>query len=499
MKVQILRLDAQDDLASIQDRIACIQAGRVILVWPKEGHRLQRRLDLMLLQRQAERRGAQLGLVTRDPTIQDHARLLGIPLLKSEDSLDQEAWRRGRRSRTSFFRPPAAGPLPEPPPRRATAPPTAWNRITHWIVFAAAMLAPLTLAAALLPSAEITIHPTTETHSAQVTLTLDPEAEALSEDGVLPAREIAVSVSGEQRIETTAMTLQPGPAAIGEVVFTNLTDDAVSIPAESGLRAGGADGPRFFVTTEMSVFPGRGQQVIAPVQARDGGPQGNLPSGAIDTVDGPLGLLVSVANPQPTSGGALIDRPSVAVGDQQRLESALRADLLAQARLALQDQLGPEERVAEASLDVVGVSQRDFDHAIGEPTDSMGLAMTIDVAALAYSESDAEAAARLALRRDLAPDRNLVDESVTLDIPPNENPDEASRLTVEARGSTFRKIDLDRAARLCLAQPPEVAAERLDSAFHLDERPRITLSPSWLPRLPFLQHRIRFSFNWETP
>ena len=61
MKVQILRLDAEDDLASIQDRLAWIQAGRVILVWPGEGVRLPRRLDLLLLQRQAERRGARAG------------------------------------------------------------------------------------------------------------------------------------------------------------------------------------------------------------------------------------------------------------------------------------------------------------------------------------------------------------------------------------------------------------------------------------------------------
>ena len=498
MKVQILRLDAQDDLASIQDRLAWIQAGRVILVWPGEGVRLPRRLDLLLLQRQAERRGAQLGLVTRDPTIQDYARMLGIPLLASEDSLEQEAWRRNRRNRTSILRPAPLEPRPEHPPRAVDALPTTHaGRLGRWAIFLVSMLAPLTLALAIIPSAEVSLHPETQTHAARLTFALDPQADDLSHAGVLPAREITVTMHGEQRTPTTGMTLQPGPAASGDVVFTNLTDETVRVPAGSGLRAGGSDGPRFFVTTEVSLFPGRGQQVVAPIQALEGGPQGNVPDGAINTVDGPLGLLVSVANPQPISGGELFRRPSVSSADQQAIEASLRSALAEDARQTLQSRLGADERLAEESIRVVEVSQRLFDHAVDTPTDSVGVTLTIEFAALTYSQTDAETAARLALIGTLLSDRAFVDESLQLRVVPLAGRGGPTRLAVEAQYETYARIDRGQAVRLIRGQPIAIAAPRLQAAFGLHDPPRIVLSPTWLPRLPFLPHRIRFDFDWK--
>jgi hypothetical protein len=499
MKVQILRLDAQDDLASIQDRLAWIQAGRVILVWPAEGIRLHRRLDLLLLQRRAERRGAQLGLVTRDPAIQDYARLLGIPLLASEDSLEQEAWRRGRRSRTSILRPAPLELRPEPPPRLGHAlPSTRTGRLGRWAVFLVAMLAPLTLAVALIPSAEVSLTPETQAHTAPLTFVLDPQADDSSQEGVLPARQITVTLRGERRTPTTATTLQPGPQAVGSVVFTNLTDEVVRIPAGSGLRAGGSDGPRFSVTAEVSVYPGRGQQVVAPIEALAGGPQGNVPGGAINTVDGPLGLLVAVANPQAITGGELVARPSVSSADQQAIEAALRAALADEALQSLRSRLTDDEQLAEETIRVVEVSEMVFDHAVDEPTDSVGLTLAIEFAALTYSQSQAEAAVRNTLLGSLHPGRAFVDESLRLQVVPLAEQGGPTRLAVEARYETYARIDRGQAARLIRGQPSAIAAPRLQAALGLLNPPRIVLSPAWLPRLPLLPHRIHFSFDWMT-
>jgi hypothetical protein len=490
MKIQILRLDSHDDLASIRDRLAWIQAGRVILVWPKDGPQLHRRLDLVLLQRQAERRGAQLGLVTRDPAVQDHARALGIPLLASEDSLDQEAWRRGRRPRMAF-KPPEARLVPQPPPRpiRPSAA-TLSSRIGRALAAAAILVTPLLLAAALIPSAEIRLRPRTEPAAAQVVLTLDPAHQSPPQDGTIPAREVKITLQADGRVPTSGSSPQPGPAAAGEVVFTNLTEEGVRIPAGSGLRAGGAGGPRFLVTGETTVYPGRGQQVVAAIQALEGGPQGNVPAGAIDTVDGPLGLLVSVTNLQPTAGGALVDRPSVAAADQARLEAEVRADVLEQASRSLQEQLSPGERLAESSLRIVAVLQTEYDHAVGDPADTLGLVLTADLAALAFSMDDAQAAARQALAGSLPPGRTIVDPGTVIDIVPGGPASAADQLTLRIDARASQSIDPNRVARQALALPADLAARRLAAAFDLSEPPRITPSPAWLPRMPFLQHRI---------
>ena len=92
-------------------------------------------------------------------------------------------------------------------------------------------------------------------------------------------------------------------------------------------------------------------------------------------------MLVSVANPQPISGGELVQRPSVSAADQQAIEAAMRAALMEDARQTLQSRLGADERLAEETIRVVEVSQRQFDHAVDEPTDSVGVTLTIEFAA----------------------------------------------------------------------------------------------------------------------
>ena len=79
MKVQILQLDAHEDLASARDKLAWAQAQRVVLVWPDRARVLRKRLDLVLIRRQAARQGCELGLVTRDPVVLEHAAEHNLP------------------------------------------------------------------------------------------------------------------------------------------------------------------------------------------------------------------------------------------------------------------------------------------------------------------------------------------------------------------------------------------------------------------------------------
>ncbi|MGD8732809.1 MAG: hypothetical protein PVH92_13090, partial [Anaerolineales bacterium] len=92
MKTQIIHLEPHDDLASVLDKLHWAKAKRLVLVWPGRNRVLTKYLELRLIQRTVERRGAEVGLVSLDPDVQAHAASLGIPVFEDLKSLHGEDW-----------------------------------------------------------------------------------------------------------------------------------------------------------------------------------------------------------------------------------------------------------------------------------------------------------------------------------------------------------------------------------------------------------------------
>ena len=104
MKTQVLQLDPHDDIISTRDKLGWKQTGRILLVWPRKGHVLTRRLDLVLLARHTASLGAQLALITRDPQVRDNASSLGISVFDSLDTAQRSRWDRPRHWRRHIDR-----------------------------------------------------------------------------------------------------------------------------------------------------------------------------------------------------------------------------------------------------------------------------------------------------------------------------------------------------------------------------------------------------------
>ena len=101
MKTYIMQLEKYDDIVSVRDKMRWGKAGRILLVWPDRGEILNRRLDLVLLKRHSASLGAQLAIVSRDPDIRYHAPRLGIPVFKNLKKAQSSAWRVPRRFRSA--------------------------------------------------------------------------------------------------------------------------------------------------------------------------------------------------------------------------------------------------------------------------------------------------------------------------------------------------------------------------------------------------------------
>ena len=55
-------LEATDTIVSLRQRLAGLRGQRVLLIWPEAATNLRSKLDLVLIQREADRRAIQLAI-----------------------------------------------------------------------------------------------------------------------------------------------------------------------------------------------------------------------------------------------------------------------------------------------------------------------------------------------------------------------------------------------------------------------------------------------------
>lgn len=93
-------------------------------------------------------------------------------------------------------------------------------------------------------------------------------------------------------------------SARGAVVFENLTDQPVTIPAGTIVSNGGDEPRRYQLTAEVVVPAGAGESIAGAVTALDTGRDSNVRRGQLDTVeDEALAALVEVENPDNIDNG----------------------------------------------------------------------------------------------------------------------------------------------------------------------------------------------------
>ncbi len=494
MKEQVIHLDAHDDFISARDKIGWAQTARVLLVWPKDGRVLARRLDLLLLKRHAARLGAQLVLVAHDAAIRENARELELPVF---GSVDASRLGRGRPRPKRAAGAPARKRLDRTklrPQRRSLGVPIPpW---VGWTVRGALFLIGLAglagLAAAVGPSATVTVLPATEPVQVQVSLTADPSLEA-PEGTTIPARMVRVEVEAAGTTATTGLREVPSQPALGSVIFTSLDGTLNLIPAGTGVRTTTGAPARFRTVQDVSIDPAVGATAQAAIEAIDLGPAGNVSAGLINAIDGPLGLQLAVVNPSPTVGGALTQRPAVTQADLERLRAEVAARLEAEAMTALLSQLAPSEFLAPDSVALEGTVAETFNLAVGEQADSLQLTLLRQVfSGVVVDDNAARAAAQQVLLNSAPEGADVQPGSEQFERLPEVVSDAAGRVhfALRASGVASPRVDEALLRELVRGQPVPLSQLRLANALPLSTQPIITVNPQWYPRLPWLPFRI---------
>ncbi len=489
---------------SARDKLGWAKSPRVLIVWPKHSRILNRRLDLVLLQRYATQHNLQIGLVTHDAEVLDNAEALTIPTFDNADNVTDAGWRRRARSRRkSALASPIRKEIPVPTSdiriESHLTTPTSFHKILRvlLLIFTLVVLGCFTIM--LISHAELVITPSTKALVVDFVLHLDPSLDAPGQNGSIPGLFLSVRVSDDLRLSTSGEVAVPASPAEGFVTFTNLTSDAIDIEAGTGLRATNYDNQRFITLESVSLSGEIGAEVEAKIEAALPGPAGNLPIGAIDAVEGTLGLQVEVTNIVYLSGGENVIRAAVSEEDFILLEETLRESLEDQALQMLSAQLHDDQTLLEKSIQLRHQYERTFDRGIGEPADTLGLTMDVEFSVYAYRQSDAQTAAKFALDDQLPTGFQPVPSSFGFEVSNDEVRMKNDNFEIDAQAwqDIFMPPDIDSLREILQWEKPAQAVSIVSQRINITEPPELNLHPAWLPRIPFLLTHISIRYSWQ--
>ncbi len=503
MRLQIIQLEDYDDVVSVRDRLAFLQADRVLLVWPKSGQILDRKLDLVLIQRAAAHAGLRLGLVTRDSMARQNAAELNLPVFDSVDAGSRVRWKRPRDKvfvdRAS--RPPerldryelmqAAGRL-----HPLTAQQQRRRRIVRLGAVVASLLAIILLAYFVFPSATVRLYPARDQLTTTLNLTADPTITVENiNTGRIPANLAQnLLVQRQASIATSGLSNVPATLASGTVIFSNQTTQALTIPKGTIVETPDSTNPAQFQTTADAALPAGGTvEVTIEAMPNTAGPDGNIQANLIAKVSGDLAASVTVHNANPTQGGTSREQKIVTEQDRQQLLTLIRQQILSDAIADVP--LTPTQFIVPGSIKILEERPEwtTFSAFVGDPADTLTLTMQARLQALIVDELPARRVAYANLAGQLG-DRQIVVDSLAYQrgrIDPI-HPDGTATFLLTASADAVSQIDPEAVREQISGAGLGRAQAMLEQSWLLDplRPPQIDVQPPFFGRLPLLPFRI---------
>jgi hypothetical protein len=489
VKTQIITLESHDDLISVRDRMSWAKTPRILLVWPKYENVTLRQVDLKVLQRHALSLGAQLGLVTRARRVRQDAEALRIPVFESTGQAQRVAWPKARRRRW-VQRPPRKD-LREQR-EQVFVKEEAWrvHPATRVGAFLLGVTSVLVLVVLFIPRAQVVLHPESKMQSIVLPVIAGPSVESVFITGSIPAHEKRVIVEGAQTVIVTGQGVTPQSQAKGAVIFRNLTQRAVTIPAGTVVRT--VDNIRFATTRDGEVAAGVEETLELPVEAVESGRAGNVEAETIVVVEGRLGLSLSVANPEPLTGGRETPSVQASDADRERAQEQLMEKLEDDARAQLTDEMQAGDVLFEDTFAVSQTLSEVYDPPAGAAGTKLTLTMQVEFSALYAAASDLTQLASLALNASLPAGFSGDSDELALkpETRPIMNDDGFTRWTVRAERRIVQQISNAQVTQMIQGISARRAQRLLDKSLPLEDAPEIHLSPSWWPWVPIVPFRI---------
>lgn len=508
MKLHILTLEPFDDYPSVRDRLAFVQADRVLLVWPTGSTvaTLRRKLDLVLIAREAARARMRLALVSHDATVIANAATLNISTFPSVQAATQGRWKKPRETAAPINRAalplaPAAETLAREQFREAARRlrpirvQSGNQRTTRAVVGIVLLVTLVAFSYILMPYAKVQVFLARDQLSATVKIIADPTIaiENIS-TGHIPATLVSnVIIERQGTTSTSGRADVPATIASGTIILTNQTPDPVSVPAGS-IVSTFATVPARFRTLRDLVINGYGNAEVTIAAAPDSaGPIGNVDANLINRVEGNLIGKVAVRNPQATQGGTVRQQGIVTKLDQERLIGLVRDQIRTSAVADIT--LTPTQFIAPGSIQILEEKPEwtTYSNFIGDASDTLTLTLKVRIQALVIDELPARKVAYAGLARQLA-NRQIVIDSVQYQRGRVEPADAKTMVAflMTASGDAVNAVNADDLRNRLAGMNVNDARALFEREILLDPRrpPKIDVLPGFLGRFPLLSVRI---------
>lgn len=507
---QVLYLADDWQTPGLLARLDAVGDGAVVLVALSHNRVLANPARLQVVRRRAAQRQMRIALVSSDLTTRRLAAEVGLPAYRSVAEAAQ----------VERFTPPANGHLPEDPQSSARAelirwrfqraherartiaryrprPTPAWAETAGLIVTLAALTSLVMLVAALIvPAAHVTLVPSQQTVVVTVDLTATTGVDYPDFNArLIPARRIEVQIEGNGALPTTGRRDVPDQRATGTVLFINRQAAPQEIPLGTVVRTSTGTNVRFRTTAPAILGPGVGATVLVPIEAVDPGPSGNVRSGTITQVDGPLAPLVRVINEQPTSGGTVRQASVVTNADKDRLRQAVLQQVRQTAYQRLSELLQEGEFLPPESISTLILAET-FDHFLDEPTDTLGLRLRVLARGLAVNGAAGEQIAHRAMQAQIPGRARVLADRVRYQSGPITVLEERVMYSLTATGEIVSDIDKASVRAAIVGLPLDEAKAVLAREWPLAAPPEIQLEPNWIGRVPWVPFRIRVQVDW---
>lgn len=299
---------------------------------------------------------------------------------------------------------------------------------------------------------------------------------------IMPVQEdgkVSTNATGQKAI---------GNKAKGTLTIYNI--DSASHTLSSGTQVTSSNGLKFTLDNSVTVASGSSDPTnpsagtgSVNVTASDIGTDYNLPSGTKFTVSGQDSALIAAKNANAFSGGTKQTVTVVSQADLDKLVKDLTSSLSDKAKQDMQKSIGGDKAVLPDFVST-DLSNKQFDHIVGDQTSTVNLSATISFEALTYSQADVNKLAQQVIASKNT-DGNINTDKLAVNIqnPTVSKDGKSVTATLAIKGGLLPKIDTTSIAE-------RLTGKSFDQATNiLSDIPQLaSVKASLSPNLFFLPH-----------
>ena len=490
MKTTLIQIDPHDDLTSIKDKMTWAKSPRMLLFFPHGYPLNQSPLTMKLIRRYAETNGSRVALITRDRVMREIAEEQGIHCFSSAPQAEKKSWGTINQTKPlgTIKGVDKITELKTITPLQTKSKRYPFQKIVSVFLFLGVGVFSLLF---FIPSAHIVLYPVQTQQQIEYQVIVNPGAVTVDISGNIPSEQLSIQVSGDASGSSSGKVVVPKAKATGEISITNQSNKTVTLPKGTIVSTSGFSPIEFYLTSAVSLAPSAETTIKAPIEAVMAGESGNVDSGMIITIGG-LDNVVSLKNLKPTLGGLEQSFPTPTENDYKKLEEKLRIQLLSICKEDLIGKTKEETILIENTIELGEENSRNQIPAIGEPSDSATLSMTVTCGAIGYLVENEKQLAKMILDQNLENGLMPLNDIINIEKVTGVSltTDEKYFWTEQASRELMPEMDKQSLVNLLSGKSDKEASNLLNQAMDQTKPAEISIKPAWWSWMPMLPNRI---------